>query len=224
MSLLPEGCLVSRLIAWSKLELYWVLGASLVLSATACFYADWFYYVACMCFVLHFVLLARGSLYGFVFAATAVVFYGIYAHRVGMAFHLGAQGLFLAVNLFGAFVWRYQYAFRKPQILQSLTTQHDVTITLLLLLGTGGVTYNLITTGDVTESLRTFIILGGSLATLLVIFGFNEKWVLWMQVSCIAMILWFIHFINTGHGFPGIIAWMVALISAMVCNCTHRKY
>lgn len=211
-------------MTWSKLELGWVLGASFVLSATACFYADWFYYVACICFVLHFMLLARGCLYGFAFGAIAAVFYGIYATRCGMAFHLGAQGLFIAVNLFGALVWRYQYAFHKPQSPQSLPIVHDLVITLALIIGTGFVTYNLISTGDITETLRTFILVSGSVATLLVIFGFAEKWLLWMQLSCIATILWLIHIIHTGQGIPGAVAWLVALISVIVCHYTHRKY
>lgn len=214
---------MSRSLSWSKLEVSLILGASLVLSATACFYADWFYYVATMSFVLHFILLARGNLYGFACGAIAVAFYGTYAYRQGMAFHLGAQGLFIFVNLLGALVWRYQYAFHKPQTTQSLSTQHDFVITLLLLFGAGVVTYNLIKTNDVTESLRSFVITGGSLATVLVIFGFSEQWRLWMQLSCVAMVLWLISYLNTGVGLPGVVAWLVALFSAIVCHYTHRK-
>lgn len=210
-------------MTWSKLELGWVLGASLVLSATACYMADWFYYVATMSFVLHFILLGRGQAIGFIFAGIGIVFYGIYCHRTGMAFHLGAQGLFLVVNLIGAVVWRYQYAFHKPFVGMTLTPLHDLLITIVLMVGTGVVVYNMISTGDIAESLRTFTIMEGALASALIIFGFRECWLLWMQVCSIGVVLWIMYFIHNGHGVPGIIAWSAGLLSVLICHYTHRK-
>lgn len=210
-------------MTWSKLELGWVLGASLVLSATACYLADWFYYVATMSFVLHFILLGRGQSLGFLFAGIGIVFYGLYCHRVGMAFHLGAQGLFLAVNLLGAVVWRYRFAFHKPFFKGNLTPFNDMVITFILIVGTGIVVYNMLTTGDMKESLRTLTILEGCLAAGLVIFGFRECWLLWMQVCSVGIVLWIMYYLHNDHGIPGVIAWTTGLLSVLICHYTHRK-
>jgi len=223
MSLLPEECLVSRSMSWSKLEMGWVLGASLVLSATACYMADWFYYVATLSFVLHFILLGRGYLVGFLFGGVAVAFYGIYCYRLGMAVHLWEQGLFLVVNLLGAFVWRYEFAFHRPQSPQSLPFWQDLAITFGLLLGTGLVVHNLLATGDIAETLRSLTLIGGSIGTLLIILGFREQWLVWIQVCIIAVALWIVYYLQNGHGIPGVIAWLVSLVSVMICHYTHRK-
>lgn len=210
-------------MTWSKLEMVWLLVASLVLSATACFYANWFYYVATMSFVLHFILLARGCVMGFFFGGLMAGFYGLYCYRVGMAFHLGAQGLYLFVNLLGAVVWQYQYVFRKPQSLQSLPHWHDTLLTIVLIFGTGIVAHNLIASGDTQESLRPFTLIGGCVGTLMITFEFRERWWVWMQVCSIATVLWFMYYLQTGYGIPGIVAWLVALFSVVICHYTHRK-
>lgn len=210
-------------MTWSKLEMVWLLVASLVLSATACYYADWFYYVATISLVLHFILLGRGYYLGFLFGGFAVAFYGFYSHRLGMAFHLGAQGLYLLVNIVGALIWRYQYAFHKPQSLQSLPYWYDIVLTLILIVGMGAVSYNVIATGDVVESLRPFTIIGACVGTLMIIFGYHERWWVWIQVCSVATILWLLYYFQTGHGLPGVVAWLVALFSAVICHHTHRK-
>lgn len=209
-------------MTWSKLELGWVIGASFVLSATACYFGDWFFYVSTMSFVLHFILLGRGQLLGFMFSAVAVVFYGLYSWRVGMAFHFWAQGLYLVVNMVGAFIWRYEYAFHKPQSPQSLPYWHDMMITLILIVGTGMVAYNLIVTGDVAETLRIFLLIGACLATALTIFGFTEQWLVWMQVSAVAVVLWVLYYIQHSTGIPGIVAWFIILLTVVICHYTHR--
>jgi len=222
MSLLPEECLVSRSGAWSKLEAGWILVASLVLSATACFYADWFYYVATLSFVLHFILLGRGNTLGFLFGGVAVCFYGFYCARLGMAFHLWAQGLYLVINLMGAAIWQYQYAFRKPQLTQDLPYWHDTLLTLVLVFGTGVVAYNLITSGDYQESLRPFTILGAAVGMMMVIFEFRERWWVLIQVCSVAAVLWLMHFVQTGYGIQGMVAWIVCLISVVICHYSSR--
>lgn len=160
---------------------------------------------------------------GFFFGGLMAGFYGLYCYRVGMAFHLGAQGLYLFVNLLGAVVWQYQYVFRKPQSLQSLPHWHDTLLTIVLIFGTGIVAHNLIASGDTQESLRPFTLIGGCVGTLMITFEFRERWWVWMQVCSIATVLWFMYYLQTGYGIPGIVAWLVALFSVVICHCTHRK-
>lgn len=210
---------MSRSITWSKLEVVWILGASLVLSATACIYADWFYYVAAMCFIMHFILLGRGDVLGFLFGGVGVCLYGIYSVRLGMAVHLWAQGLYLVINFIGAIRW---HRYRKSFIPHSLPAAHDILLSLVLVCGTGVVAYNLIAYSDIQESLRPFTIIGACVGTFMVVFEFHERWWVWMQVCSIAAVLWIMHLVQTGYGVPGMMAWLCALVSVVICQHTSR--
>lgn len=213
---------MSRSITWSKLEVVWLLVASLVLSATACVYADWFYYVATMCFIMHFILLGRGNVLGFLFGGIGVCLYGIYCARLGMAFHLWAQGLYLIINIVGAIRWHRQQAPHKAHLSPSLRPLHDILLSLVFVVGTGVVAYNLIAYSDIQESLRPFTIIGACVGTAMVVFEFHERWWVWMQVCSIAAVLWIMHLVQTGYGIPGMVAWLCALLSVLICQHTSK--
>lgn len=207
---------------WSKWEITWLVSFSIVAVVLSILWNETLFgFSVFLTGIFCVVLVAKGSIWNYVWGVYNVIGYSYIAYNNGYFGEVMLNiGFFLPVQFIGWFMWK-KHLDNGKVLMKRLSIKSDIVIIIgsCIIVYFYGFLLEMIK-GQNAPYLDSMSTVFSVIATIFMLYRYTEQWLLWILVDVASVIMWILR-INSGVEGAGP---MIAMWSAYLINAIYGYY